>query len=70
MKEVLAVIAVAEVIGVVIGIFNTIMSLHYTKKVERRDTGVYKITVDRLQYICTNLEARLNKLEEKENKRG
>lgn len=68
MKEVLVVIAVAEVIGVTIGIFNTIMSLHYTKKAERRDIAAYKaskVQLDALQYTCTNLEARLHKLEEK-----
>lgn len=71
MKEVLTVIAVAEVIGVTIGIFNTIMTLHYTKKAERRDITAYKankVLLDGLQYTCTNLEARLHKLEEKENK--
>lgn len=71
MKEVLTVIAVAEVIGVTIGIFNTIMTLHYTKKAEHRDTVAYKaacVKIDVLSYTCTNLERRLNKLEEKENK--
>ena len=65
MKEVLTVIAVAEMIGVTISIFNTIMTLHYAKKAERREHDALTV-IDTLYQSCTNLEARIHKLEEKD----